>query len=304
MKRRSRRAPARRRAPRRAPPRRFVIVSGLSGAGKSVVLNTLEDLEFHCIDNLPVGLLAQLPEQARQPGGRAAERVAAGIDARSPAADLRRLPESLAAMRAAGVHAEVVYVEASDDVLTKRFSETRRRHPLSSARVALADAIRRERELLSVVSDIADLRIDTSFTAVHELRDLVRERIALRPAAATSIQLVSFGYKHGTPRDADFVFDVRCLPNPHWDKELRRFSGRERPVADFLLRQEEVKRMLRDLKQFLGDWIPRFEADNRSYMCIAVGCTGGHHRSVFVVERLAAHLRRRGRRIIVKHRDL
>jgi UPF0042 nucleotide-binding protein len=154
------------------------------------------------------------------------------------------------------------------------------------------------------VSEVADLRIDTSFTAVHELRDLVRERIARRAPAAISIQFISFGYKHGTPRDADFVFDVRCLPNPHWDRELRKFSGRERPVVDFLLRQDMVRKMLADLRRFLGDWIPRFEAENRSYMCIAIGCTGGHHRSVFLVEQLAAHLRRGGREIIVKHRDL
>jgi len=152
--------------------------------------------------------------------------------------------------------------------------------------------------------EMADLRIDTSYTAVHELRDLVRNRIALRPAAAMSLQLISFGYKHGTPRDADFVFDVRCLPNPHWDKELRKFSGLEPPVAEFLLGQDDVVRMVEDLKRFCDTWIPRFEADNRSYLCVAVGCTGGYHRSVFVVEQLAAHLRAGGRNVMVKHRDL
>jgi UPF0042 nucleotide-binding protein len=277
-----------------------VIVSGLSGAGKSVVLNTLEDLEFYCIDNLPVGLLARLGDEA----AGLPQRVAAGVDARSPLSALRRLPETLEAMRSDGVLTEVVFLEANEDVLTKRFSETRRRHPLSSAKVALPDAIRRERLLMGPVSEIADLRIDTSFTAVHELRDLVRERVARRASATISIQLISFGYKHGTPRDADFVFDVRCLPNPHWHRELRKFSGREPPVVEFLQRQDVVRRMLADLKAFLGEWIPRFEAENRSYMCIAVGCTGGHHRSVFLIEQLARHLRRGGRQIIVKHRDL
>jgi UPF0042 nucleotide-binding protein len=295
----------RRAAPRPATAeRRFVIVSGLSGAGKSVVLNTLEDLEFYCIDNLPVGLLATLGEEAREGGGGLPRRVAAGVDARSPESALRRLPATLGSMREEGVLTEVVYVEANDDVLTKRFSETRRRHPLSSAKVALHDAIQKERELLGPVSELADLRIDTSFTAVHELRNLVRDRIARRESGAISIQLISFGYKHGTPRDADFVFDVRCLPNPHWDRELRKFSGREPPVVEFLLRQDMVRRMLSDLKGFLGKWIPRFEAENRSYMCIAVGCTGGHHRSVFVIEQLAAHLQHGGRQILVKHRDL
>jgi UPF0042 nucleotide-binding protein len=281
-----------------------VIVSGLSGAGKSVVLNTLEDLEFYCIDNLPVGLLARLGDEAKAGAGGLPPRVAAGVDARSPEPALRALPQTLAALREDGVLTEVVFLEANEDVLTKRFSETRRRHPLSSAKVPLPDAIRRERLLMGAVSEIADLHIDTSFTAVHELRDLVRDRIARRESGAISIQFISFGYKHGTPRDADFVFDVRCLPNPHWRKELRKFSGRERPVVDFLLGEDVVRRMLSDLKKFLDAWIPRFEAENRSYMCIAVGCTGGHHRSVFLVEQLATHLRRGGRQIIVRHRDL
>jgi UPF0042 nucleotide-binding protein len=281
-----------------------VIVSGLSGAGKSVVLNTLEDLEFYCIDNLPVNLLVRLGDEARSGTGGLPQNVAAGVDARSPEAVLRGLPETLESMRSDGVLTEVVFVEASDDVLTKRFSETRRRHPLSSAKLALPDAIQKERRLMGPVSEIADLCIDTSFTAVHELRDLVRERIARRASAEISIQLISFGYKHGTPRDADFVFDARCLPNPHWDPRLRKFSGREKPVADFMLGQDMVRRMLADLEKFLDEWIPRFEAENRSYMCIAVGCTGGHHRSVFLIEQLAAHLRRAGRQIIVKHRDL
>jgi UPF0042 nucleotide-binding protein len=303
---RARKPRARRRPAQRKPRggRRFLIVSGLSGAGKSVVLNTLEDLEFYCIDNLPVNLLERLGDEARSGAGGLPRNVAAGVDARSPEAALRALPETLETMRAEGVLTEVVFVEANDDVLTKRFSETRRRHPLSSARVALPDAIRTERRLMGPVSELADLRIDTSFTAVHELRDLVRERVARRASAEISIQLISFGYKHGTPRDADFVFDVRCLPNPHWDRELRKFSGREQPVVDFLLAQDLVRRMLEDLKRFLDRWIPRFEAENRSYMCIAIGCTGGHHRSVFLIEQLAAHLRRGGRQIIVKHRDL
>jgi UPF0042 nucleotide-binding protein len=284
--------------------RRFIVISGLSGAGKSVVLNALEDLEFSCIDNLPVSLLAQLMQQLQDPGSSLPAHIAVGIDARNPAGDLRRLPDDLAAMRQQGILNEVVFVEASDEVLTRRFSETRRRHPLSADGVSLEDAIARERRALSAVSELADLHIDTSFTAVHELRDLVRERVAMRPDGALSLQFISFGYKHGTPRDADFVFDVRCLPNPHWDKELRKFSGRDRPVVDFMEAQPEAMKMAGDLEAFLDYWVPRFEAENRSYLCVAIGCTGGHHRSVYLVERLGAHFRSDDRHIIVKHRDL
>ena len=276
----------------------------MSGAGKSVVLNTLEDLEFYCIDNLPVGLLDLLIRQIQNAVMALPPCVAVGIDARNPEGVLSSLPQNLERLRHEGVPAEVVFMEANDEVLTKRFSETRRRHPLSSDSVALPDAIVKERVLLSALSDMADLRIDTSFTAVHELRDLVHKRIAMRAAGSLSMQFVSFGYKHGTPRDADFVFDVRCLPNPHWDKELRKHSGKDPEVVDFLMSQPGAVKMADDLKAFLDEWVPRFEAENRSYLCIAVGCTGGHHRSVFIVEQLARHFQAQGRQILVKHRDL
>lgn len=284
--------------------RRFIVVSGLSGAGKSVVLNTLEDLDFYCIDNLPVSLLDHLIRPREDTDTELPARLAVGIDARNPERVLARLPESLQRLSGEGIRAEVVFMEANNDVLTKRFSETRRKHPLSSDALSLSDAIDKERALLSSLADIASLRIDTSHTAVHELRDMVRERIARRPAAALSMQFISFGYKHGTPRDADFVFDVRCLPNPHWRKELRKFSGREKPVVEFLQSQPAVQEMFDDLKDFLERWIPTFEAENRSYLCIAIGCTGGHHRSVFMVERLAEHFRANGKHLIIKHRDL
>ena len=284
--------------------RRFVVVSGLSGAGKSVVLNTLEDLGFYCIDNLPVSLLDALIGQLRDDAGGLPPQIGVGIDARNPQQVLRRLPETLKKIRREDVPLEIVFLEANADVLTKRFSETRRRHPLSSDVVALADAIDEERALLGPLCEMADLRIDTSQMALHELRDLVRERIARRPAMALSMQFVSFGYKHGTPRDSDFVFDVRCLPNPHWEKELRNLSGLEQPVIEFLMAEPDVMRMFDDIRVFLETWIPRFEADNRSYLCVAIGCTGGHHRSVFMVEQLARHFRASGKPILVKHRDL
>lgn len=284
--------------------RRFIIVSGMSGAGKSVVLNTLEDLEFYCIDNLPVSLLDQLIRQIQDGATGLPPRIAVGIDARNPENAFSALPQNLERLRQEGVPTEVVFMEANDEVLTKRFSETRRRHPLSSEAIALPDAINRERARLSAVSDMCDLRIDTSFSAVHELRDLVRERIAQRKADTLSMQFVSFGYKHGTPRDADFVFDVRCLPNPHWDKDLRKHSGIDAAVIEFLMTQPGVVKMLDDLKTFLNEWVPQFEAENRSYLCIAVGCTGGHHRSVFIIEQLARHFQALGKHVIVKHRDL
>ena len=258
---------------------RCIIVSGLSGAGKSVVLNTLEDLNFYCIDNLPISLLDQFARQLNDAHTRPAPLVAIGIDARNPEDHLRTLPAGLDELRRLGILTELVFVEANSEILTSRFSETRRKHPLSSSSRSLSDAIEKERRLLSALAEIADLRIDTSRTAVHELRDLVRSRIAERPVAELSLQFVSFGYKHGTPHDADFVFDVRCLPNPHWIKELRKYSGRDAPVIEFLQAQPGVAGMEADLCRFLETWVPRFESENRSYLCVAIGCTGGHHRS-------------------------
>lgn len=285
-------------------PRRLIIVSGMSGAGKSVVLNTLEDLDFYCIDNLPVSLLEQLVIQIADEKGEWAKQVAVGIDARNPAASLSSLPGSIARFSKEGIAAELVFMEAGDDELTKRYSETRRKHPLSSVNVSLTDAIATERVILSELSDFADLRIDTSHTVVHDLRAIVRDRIALRTAAEISILFLSFGFKRGIPREADFVFDVRCLPNPHWDKSLRRYTGKDQPVADFLTAQPMVVAMLEQLKSFFDQWIPAFEAENRSYLCIAVGCTGGHHRSVFLIEQLAAHFIKLQKKVLVRHRDL
>ena len=284
--------------------RRCIIVSGLSGAGKSVVLNTLEDLDYYCIDNLPVTLLRQFGAGIEDRPADIYSRVAVGIDARSPEDDLSALPDIIAELRGAGTLAELVFMEADTEVLTKRFSETRRKHPLTRDKVSLAEAINRERSVLGGLAETADLRIDTSRTSVHELRELVRNRIAERQAGGLAIQLLSFGYKHGTPRDADFVFDVRCLPNPHWQKELRRYSGLDRPVIEYLEEQQAALDMLADLRRFLNRWIPEFEKENRSYLSIAVGCTGGHHRSVYMVEQLAAGLREGGCQILVRHRDL
>ncbi len=207
----------------KAEPPRLTVISGSSGAGKSVVLHTLEDAGYYCIDNLPISLLAQLPahitQGARggdQEGDHRPERVAIGIDVRSSLGRISALQQQMDALQAAGLDTEIIFLDAADEVLTKRFSETRRKHPLSSATVALAEAISEERRVLEGISAIADLTIDTSSTSVHELRQRIRELIVRGTAGSLAMQLLSFGFKHGTPRDADFIFDVRCLPNPHW----------------------------------------------------------------------------------------
>ena len=284
--------------------RRLIIVSGLSGSGKTVVLNTLEDQAFYCIDNLPVSLLDELAAQLANPGASFPTVVAIGIDARNPENNLSILPKLIASLNKQHVVTELVFIEANDDVLTERFSETRRKHPLSSNSVSLSDAITKEREILGVLSEIADLRIDTSHLLLHELRDLVRERITRRPIGALSLQFISFGYKHGIPRDADFVFDVRCLPNPYWNKTLRSCSGMDESVIKFLSEQQNVKDMLMHLKTFLDFWIPCFEADNRSYLCIAIGCTGGQHRSVYIAEQLTLFFQHKNIHVIARHRDI
>ena len=284
--------------------RRLIIVSGLSGAGKSVVLNTLEDLDFYCIDNLPVMLLDDLSSLIVNEKNSLPPLIAVGIDARNPAASLSGLPDSINRFKAEGVHAELIFMEAGNDELTKRYSETRRKHPLSSEDVSLTDAIADERLILSDLSDLADLRIDTSHTVVHDLRAMVRERIAGRASSELSIQFLSFGFKRGIPREADFVFDVRCLPNPHWDKNLRQYTGRDAAVAEFLSNQPMVVEMLDQLKQFLENWVPKFEDENRSYLCVAIGCTGGHHRSVYLIEQLSSYFAALGKSVISRHRDL
>ncbi len=284
--------------------RRLIIVSGLSGSGKTVVLNTLEDLSYFTIDNLPVSLLNELIVQFSEPDSNLANQIAIGIDARNSQADLSYLPETIMSLLDKHISTELIYIEANDEALTKRFSETRRKHPLSSGSISLVDAIHQEREITSVLSEAADLRIDTSQMQLHELRNIVRERIARREKAIMSLQIISFGYKNGIPKDSDFVFDLRCLPNPYWKKHLRQYSGKDKPVIDFLSKQNSVKLMLKDLGSYLDRWIPQFESDNRSYLSIAFGCTGGHHRSVFVAEQLAAEFRKSGKQVIVRHRDI
>lgn len=287
-----------------ARQRRVVIISGLSGAGKTIALNTLEDLDYYCIDNLPASLLGYIVDRLEQGAPLFANRIGLGIDARNPEQELDTLPESIRMLREHGIPAELVFIEAAEEVLGRRFSETRRKHPLSSADTGLAEAISKERQLMSTLAEQADLRIDTSYLHMHQLRDLVRERIALRPPSVMSLQLVSFGYKHGTPRDADFVFDVRCLPNPYWEQELRPLTGKDLAVINFLESQPTAQTMFDQIKSLLDSWVPMFEADNRSYLTVAVGCTGGRHRSVYLIERLAHEYQAQGKHVLTRHRDM
>ena len=283
---------------------RLIIISGLSGAGKTIALNTLEDLGLYCVDNLPVSLLPEFARQIKSGVIQATREVAIGIDARNPKSEIEKLPEIINKLRKSKLNMELVFIEANDDVLTRRFSETRRKHPLSTKTVSLPKAINREKKIMENLSVYADIRIDTSHTLLHELRDIVRKRIANRPLAELSLQFISFGYKHGIPKDADFVFDSRCLPNPYWNKNLRSLTGKDTAVIKFLSRQKLVTEMIDQIRNFLDRWIPRFEADNRSYLSVAVGCTGGQHRSVYITEQLAEYFREQKKHVIIIHRDI
>ena len=283
---------------------RLLIVSGTSGAGKSVVLNALEDIGCYCIDNLPMALLTAFAREMAQNNPANYETVAAGIDARNLNNDFAAFPQLLAAMQAEGLDCEVIFVDANDDTLIKRFSETRRPHPLTGSDVPLEEAILQERMMLKPIIGKADMQIDTTRTNVHQLRDLVQARIGQRHSSAMSVLFESFGFKHGLPVEADFVFDVRCLPNPHWEPSLRSKTGKDSEVVHFLENHFEVNRMFNEVKGFLESWLPQFAADKRSYMTIAIGCTGGQHRSVYFVERLAAHFRHQQHRVISRHREL
>ena len=282
---------------------RLVIITGLSGSGKSVALNTLEDLGYYAIDNLPVFLLQELARGLLQEPLPALERTAVGIDVRNASGNLNELPGVVKELRENGMDCQVLFLDARDETLIKRFSETRRKHPLADREHSLEEAMRLERKLLEPVLSGADLHIDTTRTNIHQLRDQVRARVE-QSGDGMSILLMSFGFKHGLPPDVDFVFDVRCLPNPHWQIDLRPLTGRDEPVARFLESSPGVNDMLRDLSGFLDRWIPAFEADARSYLTIGIGCTGGQHRSVYITEQLGKYLSEQGRAMLVRHREL
>ncbi len=284
--------------------RRFLIVSGLSGAGKSIALHALEDAGFYCVDNLPVGILPDFARFIAEQNQAHFDKVAVGIDARNQPDALASLPAVLDTLGGDTARVELIFVDASDETLLRRFSETRRKHPLSSEQRPLADAIALERSLLDPLATRADIRIDTTRTNIHEFRAVIRELITKRPAGGLALQFQSFGFKNGVPSDADFVFDVRCLPNPYWDVQLRDLSGRDRPVRDYLDGATMAQRLADDIGRFLETWVEQFEEVNRTYLTIAFGCTGGRHRSVYMAERMARDFAARGKRAVISHRDL
>ncbi len=283
---------------------RLVILSGLSGSGNSVALHMLEDLGYYCVDNIPAGHLQSFVRETLLTGDPAYQRMAVGIDARNRPEDIRSVPQIVKKLRAEGIECEIVFLHAEEAVLLKRYSESHRPHPLAGDGRALKDAIVAERELLGPLADEADMVLDSSRTSVHELRELVRERIHREARVSLSLLFQSFGFRHGIPGDSDFVFDARGLPNPYWEPTLRSLSGKDLAVAKYLEKHDLVNRFVGDVSGFLDFWIPKFETSNRQYLTVSIGCTGGYHRSVYVVERLAEHFKKQGREVLVRHNGL
>lgn len=282
---------------------KLIIISGRSGSGKSTALHVLEDLGFNCIDNLPVGLLPALVASTRADTGN----CAVSIDARNLPQELERFPEILEDLEHAADTAtsvEVIYLDADTTTLVRRFSETRRRHPLTRDDLTLTEALHAERDLLEGIANLADLTIDSTRLSHHELRELIRSRVVAHRSRGPSILLLSFAFSAGVPVDADLVFDVRCLPNPHWVDELRPLTGRDSPVGTWLAANAEVEQMFVDISGFIDRWLPAYARSNRSYMTIAIGCTGGRHRSVYLTERLRDHFRGSGLDALIRHREL
>ncbi|CAA0079173.1 RNase adapter protein RapZ [BD1-7 clade bacterium] len=282
---------------------KLVIISGRSGSGKSTALKVLEDTGFYCIDNLPAGLLPSLIEKTRaQPEGN--QLLAVCIDARNQTGEIAILT-GLVNDLGDDVDTQVIYLDANSPTLIKRFSETRRKHPLSSSNLSLKQAIQHEKTLLDPIATIADLQINTNHLNVHELRELIKQRISSDlDNADMALLFTSFGFKTGIPVDADMVFDVRCLPNPYWEPDLRQYNGTQQPIIDYLSQQDEVTSMYTDIVHYLETWIPRFEANNRSYFTVAIGCTGGKHRSVFLSEKLQEHFAKSRNNVQIYHREI
>jgi UPF0042 nucleotide-binding protein len=283
---------------------RLVVVTGISGSGKSIALDMLEDLGFYCIDNLPSGLVKPFLEQAESGSLETYTKTAIALDVRNLPDELIKVPEMISSLKAAGTQVDVIFLDAADDVVIKRYAESRRRHPLSRKGLSLAEAIKRERQVLSSLYDLADLVIDSTRTNVHQLRRIISERVAQRLAGSMGLNFTSFGFKHGLPHDADYVFDIRFLPNPYWENELRDFNGLDQPIIDFLNSSHEVQEFFASLTAFLEPCLARQKEQNRSFITVALGCTGGRHRSVFLCEKLAEHFRDRYPQVSVRHTEL
>jgi RNase adapter protein RapZ len=278
---------------------RLIIVSGRSGAGRSVTLNVLEDLGYYCIDNLPLDLLFELFQKLRTHY----EKIAVSIDARNLMQASAKLENVLQTLKTNYESCDIIFLDAENKTLLKRFTETRRKHPLTNEKTTLNEALNIEQTLLQPIADHANLKIETSHLNVHQLRDLIISRIK-HHNPKLSILLQSFGYKYGTPMDSDFIFDVRCLPNPYWEKELTNLIGSDKKVIKFLEEFPQVTKMYESIKVFLDDWLETFAAENRKYLTISIGCTGGQHRSVYLIEKLKQHLEQQWQNISVRHREL
>ncbi len=281
----------------------LVIISGLSGSGKTTALHVLEDVGYNCIDNLPVSLLPALVAQTHIHKDEQLK-FAIGIDVRNAWQDLRMFPQMIFTLKEANNKIQILFLDSAPSVLIQRFSETRRKHPLSDKHTSLEEAIQAERELLEPIRDTADQILDSSHMSLHELRDLVKQRVVGRQESSMAILFESFGFKHGIPVNADLVFDARCLPNPHWKADLRPLTGKDQPVIDFLQNEKAVGDMCEDIKHYLTRWLPRYQANNRSYITIAIGCTGGQHRSVYLSESLKKHFTESFSDVQVRHRDI
>lgn len=284
--------------------RQLIIVTGLSGSGKTIALNALEDIGFYCIDNLPVSMLEALGTEINDEKFQATyAKTAVGMDARDHHHDFSQIPKKIKRLADNHINCTILYLDASNDILIRRFSETRRLHPLTDNKQTLVDAITQERKLLEPLFRHADLKIDTSNKNIHQLRNSIQQQIG-KKQNRLSILIQSFGYKHGIPHNADIVFDIRCLPNPHWQQKLRAFTGKDQEVIDFLEAYDEVNEMQTDILNYVTRWIPAFAQTGRSYLTVAVGCTGGQHRSVFLTENIARQLQKSYPDTILNHREL
>ncbi len=282
---------------------KLVFVSGLSGAGKTVALKQYEDIGYYCIDNLPLQLIGPFIRRALRRADGRYERLAIGIDARETPREIARFPKYLESLRAQGAEARVIFLRADDSVLLQRYSETRRRHPLAQGEISLSEAIRLERQLLAPIANAADATIDTSSKNLHALREEIQ---GLVPGGGDKLSLLfmSFGFKNGIPEDADFVFDIRAIPNPHWQPALRKLNGRDLPVVEWIEQQDITASLFADVRGFLERWLPEYQKQDRAYLTVAIGCTGGQHRSVYFVEKLGAAFRGHFDNLAIRHREL
>jgi UPF0042 nucleotide-binding protein len=281
---------------------KLVIISGRSGSGKSTALNVLEDLGYYCIDNLPVSLLATLISQ--QASNESAEGMAVSIDARNIPKDLASFSDIINDLDTTRCPLEIIYLDADPGTLLTRFSATRRKHPLTGPDIPLMEAINREGHVLQHIADMADLTVDTTHLSMHQLRSMIKNRVVQKRGNEMSLLFESFGFKHGIPKNSDLVFDVRCLPNPYWDPLLRRYSGQDQPVVEFLQDEKSVNDMFEHIDGFLQRWLPEFQDNNRTYMTVSIGCTGGQHRSVYMAERLFKHYQDNFSTVQLRHREL